>query len=217
MNILVTAGPTREPLDPVRYLTNRSSGKMGYALARVARERGHKVRLVSGPVSLEVPRGVMVTRVVSAVQMLKAVCKFFPWADALVMAAAVSDWRPSRMAGRKMKKKGLVLVLRLTRNPDILERVSRVKGGRIVIGFAAETEDPVREALRKLRRKKLDLVVANDVTRPGSGFDTETNLAVRVSSSGRIDRLHLMRKTALARIVVKRIESMAAGMAGARD
>jgi len=216
VNILVTAGPTREPLDPVRYLTNRSSGKMGYALARVARERGHRVRLVTGPVAIEPPRGVTVTRVLSAREMLRAVSGSFPWADALIMAAAVSDWRPAHVAAGKMKKKGRTLVIRLVKNPDILEGVSRMKGGRTVVGFAAETGDPVAEALHKLRRKKLDLVVANDVSVPGSGFDADSNLAALVFRDGTVVRLNRMRKTTLARIVVEHVEKIASVRKGRR-
>lgn len=165
LRVLVTAGPTREHVDPVRYLTNESSGRMGFAIARAAAERGHRVTLVAGPVDLQTPRGVERVDVVSAREMLTAVRKAFRGADALFMAAAVADWRPvRRLSGKWRKKDGGAAraQLHLTRNPDILATVAKNKGARLVVGFALETADGERRARAKLRRKNLDYVVLND-------------------------------------------------------
>jgi phosphopantothenoylcysteine decarboxylase/phosphopantothenate--cysteine ligase len=208
MKLLVTAGPTREPIDPVRFLSNRSSGKMGYAVAREGRRRGHEVTLVSGPVCLRAPRGVRVLRVTTAEEMLAAVRGHLSWCDALVMAAAVADWRPARPAPRKLKKAKALPRIELEPCPDILSVARARKGKRIFVGFAAETGDPVAEAARKLRDKGLDLVVANDVLAPGAGFEVDTNRVSFVTSSG-VRALPLMAKSKVARRLIEWIEAAA--------
>ncbi len=188
VRVLVSAGPTREPVDPVRYLSNRSSGKMGYALARVARRRGAEVTLVSGPSALAPPPGVHLVRVTTARDMATAVEEAFPAAAAVIMSAAVADYRPREAAARKLKKDAAGLTLELERTPDILAGLGARKGRRLLIGFAAETHDVAAEARRKLRAKRLDLIVANDVGAPGAGFDTDTN-AVRLLDGGGLDEV----------------------------
>jgi phosphopantothenoylcysteine decarboxylase / phosphopantothenate---cysteine ligase len=182
--VLVSAGPTRETVDPVRYLTNHSSGKMGYAIARVARRRGAEVTLVSGPTALPPPPGVRVVAVESADDMRRALEAEFAGATVLVMAAAVADYRPAAPLGRKLKKAAADLRLELTRNPDIVSDLARSRNGRTVVGFAAETHDVAREARRKLREKGLDLVVANDVTAEGAGFGGDTNVVRLIDANG---------------------------------
>ncbi|MCX7591829.1 MAG: phosphopantothenoylcysteine decarboxylase [Kiritimatiellae bacterium] len=194
MRIVVTAGPTREPIDAVRFISNRSSGKMGYAVAAVAGIRGHNVRLISGPVALPEPKGIEVTRVTTAAEMLGAVMENISWCDALVMAAAVADWRPASFVPFKLKKTATKRVIELEPTPDILVTVAQHKGNRIFVGFAAETGDPVPEAKRKLREKGLDLVVANDVGRSDAGFEVDTNRVVLVTREGEILQLPLLSK-----------------------
>lgn len=185
MKILVTAGPTREPIDPVRFISNRSSGKMGYAVAGEAARRGYEVRLISGPVAIAAPEGVTVVRVETAAEMLQAVQENLPWCETLVMAAAVADWRPAAAATAKMKKSGAPAALALEPTADILRTIRPLKDGRFFVGFAAETGDPLPEARRKLAAKGLDMVVANDVTRPGAGFEVDTNEVTLVFADGR--------------------------------
>jgi phosphopantothenoylcysteine decarboxylase/phosphopantothenate--cysteine ligase len=185
-HVLVSAGPTQEPVDPVRYLSNRSSGKMGYALARVARRRGAEVTLVSGETSLAPPPGVRTIVVGTAREMARAIEDVFPRATVLIMTAAVADYRPRRPLARKMKKGPATLALELERNPDILGGLARRKGRRLLVGFAAETHDLAVEARRKLREKHLDLIVANDVGAPGIGFGSDAN-AVRLLDAGGLD------------------------------
>ena len=206
MRFIVTAGPTREHLDPVRFLSNPSTGRMGFAVARAARAAGHAVTLVAGPVALKTPPGVRRVDVVSAREMLAAVHAAVAGADVLVMTAAVADWRPARCAKKKLKKSEMTDTLKLVRNPDILKSV---RGPRIRIGFAAETGLPDAEAARKCREKNLDLVVGNDVTRPGSGFGTATNRVTLVTPDGAVRRLPLMSKLAVARRIVTFAERIA--------
>src|SRR5574344_830519 len=170
MRFLVTAGPTREFIDPVRFLSNPSTGKMGFAVAAAAHAAGHSVALVAGPVTCSTPSGVRRVDVTSAREMLAAVRRELPKADVLVMTAAVADWRPAKTAAKKLKKSEMKPVLRLVRNPDILKTLRPLKGKKVFVGFAAETGDPTREAVRKCREKGLDFIVANDVAAPGSGF-----------------------------------------------
>lgn len=174
--IVVTAGPTCEDLDPVRYLTNRSSGKMGYALAQAAVRRGARVILISGPTRLAPPQGVEFVSVRTTEQMHRAVLEQFQNATALIMAAAVADYRPVAPQAKKIKRKGEGLTLELESTPDILADVARDKGHRIVVGFAAETTNVAEHARGKLESKQADLIVANDVTAEGSGFDHDTNI-----------------------------------------
>ncbi len=206
MKILVTAGPTREPMDPVRFLSNRSSGKMGYAVAAVAKQRGHEVILVSGPVALE-PPDVHVIQVVTAEQMYEAVDKNVEWCDALVMAAAVADWRPAVISNRKIKKADAAPVIYLERTPDILKRVSVKKDKRIFVGFAAETENLEDEARRKLQEKNLDLIVANDVSATDAGFEVDDNRVVLLPKAGGPEPLPLMSKQQVAERIIAWIES----------
>lgn len=212
MKFIVTAGPTREFLDPVRFLSNPSTGRMGFAVARAARRAGHDVTLVAGPVALRTPKGVARVDVVSARDMLAAVCAALDAAQgpvALVMTAAVADWRPAACAHAKLKKVQMDGTLKLVRNPDILRTVneSLEDGTRtcpqlVRVGFAAETGAPVAEAARKCRDKGLDLVVGNDVTAKGCGFGTTTNRVTFVFPDGRVAPLPLLSKDAVARRIV---------------
>ncbi len=197
--MLVTAGGTREPIDPVRYITNRSSGKMGYALARAASSRGARVILISAPTSLEVPPGVQLVEVESAREMRDAVMRHYPEAQVVIKAAAVADYRCQREAHHKIKKEGEGLTLELVRNPDILAELGRQKReGVTLVGFAAETRDLEENARQKLSKKNIDLLVANDVTAAGAGFGSDTNLVKLFFAGGRAESLPLMDKLAVA-------------------
>ena len=210
MRFLVTAGPTREFADPVRFLSNPSTGKMGFAVARAAARAGHDAVLVAGPVSLPTPPGVERVDVVSACDMLEAVRSRLPECDALVMCAAVADWRPARRAASKLKKGAMDGTLALVRNPDVLKTLAADKGDRIFAGFAAETGDPGAEAMRKLREKNLDLIAANDVSAPGCGFASETNSVTVYTAFDAPVRIPLMRKSAVAARLVRMIGRIAA-------
>jgi len=209
MKILVTAGPTREAIDPVRFLSNRSSGKMGYAIAEAALNLGHEVRLVSGPVSLRAPKGLKLTPVISAADMLDAVLADFDWCDALIMCAAVADWRPKTIAAQKLKKSASAdaMTLELERTDDILKKIAPFKQNRIVVGFAAETQNILKEARRKLKTKNLDLIAANDVSRSDAGFGVDTN-AVTLITADSEETLPLMSKQAVAEHLIKRLEEI---------
>lgn len=208
--VLVTAGPTWEPLDPVRHIANRSSGKMGYALARVARRRGADVTLVAGPSALAPPRGVDLIRVTTAREMEDAVMRRAVAADVVIMAAAVGDYRPVERAGRKIKRTRNELQLRLVRNPDILANVATLPGTRVLVGFAAETNDVVAHARRKLQAKGVHLMVANDVTAPDAGFDVDTNVVTLIERSGRVDGLETMSKDDVASAILDRVRALRA-------
>jgi phosphopantothenoylcysteine decarboxylase/phosphopantothenate--cysteine ligase len=196
--ILITAGPSREPLDPVRYISNRSSGKMGYALARAALRRGAEVALVSGPTALEPPTGARLISVTTAAEMRQAALQEFPKCSTIIMAAAVADYRFVQPANRKLKRGAGPLDLRLEPNPDILKELGAMKDGKFLVGFAAETEDLTANAKKKLSAKNLDMIVANDVTRDGSGFDGDTNIATILDRNGAARSLPLMTKDELA-------------------
>jgi len=196
--VLVSAGPTREALDPVRYLSNHSSGKMGYAIARVARRRGADVVLVSGPTDLPAPSGVRTLIVSTAADMARTLEQEFRAASILIMAAAVADYRMRRPATRKLKKGSPSLSLMLERTPDILASLAARKGRRLVVGFAAETHDVLEEARRKLREKRLDLIVANDVTAPGAGFGSDTNVVQLIAAGGSTEALPMLPKEEVA-------------------
>ncbi len=208
--VLVTAGPTREPLDPIRYFSNRSSGKMGYALAEAAAARGAAVILVSGPTALSAPPGVDVAHVETAQQMFEAVLARLPAATVVIKAAAVADYRPVHAAGRKIKKKEARLDIALEPTPDILAEVGKRKEGRILVGFAAETEDLVRNAREKLGRKHVDLMVANDVSQPGAGFDAETNVVKILDAKGGLEELPLLSKREVAGRILDRLVKLLA-------
>ncbi|MCL6611265.1 MAG: bifunctional phosphopantothenoylcysteine decarboxylase/phosphopantothenate--cysteine ligase CoaBC [Peptococcaceae bacterium] len=199
LTVMVTAGGTREPIDPVRYISNRSSGKMGYALAGAASSRGARVILISAPTSLEPPPGVELVPVESARDMHEAVMNHYPGAQVVIKAAAVADYRCERVAGHKIKKEGESLTLELVRNPDILADLGRRKrAGVTLVGFAAETRDLEENARQKLAGKNLDLLVANDVTMPGAGFGSDTNIVKLFFAGGKVESLPVMDKTAVA-------------------
>jgi len=223
--VVVTAGGTQEPIDPVRYLGNRSSGKMGYALATEARDRGAHVILISGPVVLDVPYGVEVRRVETAIQMRDVVHDAVIDADVLVMSAAVADFRPAEVAAQKLKKSESQeldeqngFFLQLVRNPDILEELAdsvhtntgNKRSGRhlVRVGFAAETSNLVAYASAKLIAKRLDLLVANDVSRSDSGFGTETNKVYIFHANGAMEDLPVMPKSGVAAAIWDRIVSL---------
>ncbi len=178
--LLITAGPTREKIDPVRYLTNRSSGRMGYALAEAALRRGARVLLVSGPTALTAPGAAELTRVESTEEMRDAVLRLLPEATVVIKTAAVSDYRPKNAAGQKIKRKG-PMTLELEGTPDILKELSIKKGSQIIVGFAAETENVLENARQKLVSKNLDAIVVNDVSREGVGFDSDRNAVTIIS------------------------------------
>ncbi len=204
--VVVTAGPTVEPIDPVRFVSNRSSGKMGYAIAQAARDAGAEVTLVSGPTALAAPKGVRLISVESAEDMKDVVLALLPETHAVIMAAAVADYRPRETQLRKIKKRdaGSELTVQMTENPDVLKAiVSARRAGTIVVGFKAETGDATKEAERMLREKKLDLVVANDISEPGSVFGSDTDRVTFVSADG-VEALPLLPKTEVAlRLVAK--------------
>lgn len=207
--IIVTAGPTREYLDPVRFLSNPSTGKMGFAIAAEAARRGFDVTLVAGPVSLKTPKGVERMDVTSARDMLKAVkAAVKSGRDAggaipvLISSAAIADWRPAKCARQKLKKREMEGTLRLVRNPDILKSVGRAVRR---VGFAAETTNVIVEAARKCREKGLEFIVANDVTESGSGFGTDTDRVVFVFPDGSVRKFPLMTKRGVARKILDEI------------
>lgn len=207
--VVVSAGPTREALDPVRFLSNPSSGRQGFALAQAASDRGAEVTLVTGPTQLSTPVGAERVDVITAEEMKQAVLKASAHADVLLMAAAVADYRPTEAAVEKIKKGGENLTLQLTRTSDILAAVAerRAESGypRAVVGFAAETEDLVENARAKLAAKHLDLIAANDVTAPDAGFGAETNRVVLLDREGNVKELPLMSKDAVAEAVLERV------------
>jgi phosphopantothenoylcysteine decarboxylase/phosphopantothenate--cysteine ligase len=208
--ILVSAGPTHEDLDPVRFLTNRSTGKMGYALARMARRRGAEVCLVSGPSALAPPPGVERHLVRSALEMQQALATRFPQTDALIMSAAISDYRPAGFTEQKIKRGHEEMLVKLTHNPDILESLGALKTRQVMVGFAAETQDILRHAQQKLQRKHLDLIVANDVSAPDSGFAVDTNQVILIHRSGETESLPLLSKEEVADRVLDQVAALLA-------
>ena len=203
--ILITAGPTCEDLDPVRYLTNRSSGKMGYAVAGAAARRGAKVILVSGPVHLETPAGVELIAVRSAEQMRGAVAERLARSTIAIFAAAVADYRPAELQTEKMKRNGAPLTLRLEPTPDILAEAAQTKGDRLIVGFAAETDHVADNARKKLAAKNADLIVANNVTAEGAGFDYDTNIVTLFSRDGRDLALPKLTKSDVAQRILDEV------------
>ena len=206
--VLVTAGPTREAIDPVRYISNRSSGKMGYAVAQAARARGARTLLISGPTALQPPEGVETTFVTTVAEMRAAVLERFPQATVLIKAAAVADYRPQRQAAQKIRKSGpsskeLTLVLQPTE--DILAAVAEQKGDRIVVGFAAETENLVANARAKLQAKRMDLIVANDVSVEGNGFDSDYNQVTLLDRDGLERHLSRLPKIQVAHEILNEV------------
>jgi len=202
IHVLVTAGPTCEPIDPVRFIGNRSSGKMGYAIAQAALERGGEVTLISGPTALEPPAGARFIRVQTAEQMLQAVQEHFDGCDVFISVAAVADYRPDRVYPLKRKRSERAWTLRLVPNPDILGTVAPSKGHRLLIGFAAETDKALEHARKKLLRKGLDLIAVNDVLAPESGFEVDTNRLTLIYADGRIEPLPLLPKRVAAQRLI---------------
>lgn len=200
--VLVTAGPTREALDPVRFITNHSTGKMGFAIAEKAALRGAKVYLVSGPSNLATPHGVERIDVESALDMHTAVMKLMENADIIIKSAAVADYKPAEISNEKIKKSEDDLVIKLKRNPDILQELGKVKGNRVLIGFAMETQNLIENARAKVKKKNLDFIVANDLRTEGAGFAGDTNLVKIIDSQGKVEEIPLMRKSDLADIVL---------------
>jgi len=208
--ILVTAGPTQEAIDPVRFVSNRSSGKMGFAIARAAVSRGAEVRMVAGPSSLPTPRGVERLETISAAEMLGATSRNFPWCTALVMAAAIADFRPANPAANKLKKNSRGLDLKMVSIADELPRLAAKRGSRVMIGFAAETDDLESHAREKLKRKGLDIIVANDVTQEGAGFGVDTNIVTFITPDGVAQSHPKLSKDEVADLILDRLVSICA-------
>ncbi len=200
--VMVTAGPTREQIDTVRFISNPSTGKMGYALAAAARDRGADVILISGPAELTPPAGVTMVRVMSAAEMHAAVMDRLPGCDVVIMAAAVSDFRPLHPSDRKIKKEEASAVLQLERTVDILKELGKSGGKQLLIGFAAETDDIEENALRKLNEKNIDMIVANDLRENGSGFGADTNAVVILDRYGKKQKLPTLPKSQIASTIV---------------
>lgn len=210
--LLISAGPTQEAIDPVRYISNRSSGKMGYALAEAARARGADVVLVSGPTSLPAPAGIECCAVTTAEEMRKAIMNRLAWSDTVIMAAAVADFRPARPSAQKIKKRqGPVTQLQLEPTDDILRELGERRSSQLLVGFAAETEDLLAHAREKLHAKGVDLLVANDVTAAGSGFGSDTNRVVLLSPNGAPEELPLLSKRNVADRVLDRMLTLQTG------
>ena len=205
-HVVVTAGGTQEPVDPVRCVTNRSSGKMGYAVAEAARNRGAEVTLITAPTALIAPSGIKVIAIKTAEEMLKAVQEAAKKADALIMAAAVADFKPVKASSQKIKRQDLSeLTIELERTPDIL---AQVKGDFVRVGFAAESHNVVANAREKVKRKGLDFIVANDITEKDCGFGTNTNRVTIIDSKGKVDELPLMPKDAVADRILDKLRSV---------
>jgi phosphopantothenoylcysteine decarboxylase/phosphopantothenate--cysteine ligase len=204
-NILITAGPTRERIDPVRFISNRSSGKMGYALAKAAEKLCKNVTLISGPVNLTPPDGINVIQVESAEEMACEVRKAANSADLIIMAAAVADYRPKSPSDSKIKKSDSDMAIELERTTDILAELGKEKGDKILAGFAAETDNVIKNAKEKLARKNLDWIIANDVSRSDAGFQSETNEVTMISKNGNVIELPLQKKEKLAELILKNI------------
>ncbi len=204
--ILISAGPTHEPIDPVRFITNRSSGKMGYAIAKAAKRRGGRVILVSGPTRLSVPKeGITLIRVKTALEMEREIMEHFPYSDIVIMAAAVADYRTDTPFPHKLKKSDRAFQLELVRNPDILQSLGRKKGRQILVGFAAETENFEANALQKIRDKNLDLIVVNDVNLPDAGFEVDTNRIMLIDRFNKTRKFPLQSKEDAADAILDKI------------
>lgn len=208
LNILISAGPTREPIDPVRFISNYSTGTLGYEIAKEAKKRNHNVTLISGPVMLKPPRGVNLIGVQTALQMRQKLRKFFDRADCLIMAAAVSDYRPSSISLHKMSKARNILLLRLTRNPDILSELSLKKRDKIFVGFCLETRDVLKRALKKLIQKKLDLIVANSISRTDNPFGNKKSDFVIIDKKKNIKKFYSISKNTLSKLLLDRVETL---------
>jgi phosphopantothenoylcysteine decarboxylase/phosphopantothenate--cysteine ligase len=205
LKVLITAGPTREPIDPVRYISNHSSGKMGYAVADAAALRGAEVILISGPVSIPKPENVHITPVITAEEMYHAVMDQYHDCDIIIMVAAVADYKCIEIADKKIKKSGENMTIKLSRNPDILKEVGKVKGAKMLVGTCAETNDLIANAKAKVESKNLDMIVANDVTMEGAGFGVDTNIVKIIKKDGSIIEIPKMLKTELAHKILDEI------------
>lgn len=206
LTFLITAGPTQEPLDPVRYLSNYSSGKMGYALARAAIKKGHKVILVSGPTSLSPPPGVKLIAVKTGLEMYRAVLKHFRKADVIIKTAAVADYRPEKILRQKIKKTGKPLFLKLIPNPDILKELGKKKRkNQLLVGFAAETQNGLHHARKKLMGKNCDWIVLNDVGKRGIGFGSDRNEVILIPRNGKPVPLRKASKEKIASQILKHL------------
>lgn len=204
--VLVTAGPTRESIDPVRFLSNRSTGKMGYEVAREAFRRGAEVTLVSGKVNLRPPYGVTIIDVESAQEMYEAVMDRAEASDIIIKSAAVADYRPKNQSDRKIKKKEGDMAIELDRTHDILQELGKKKKeGQVLVGFAAETDDLIQNAQSKMERKNLDLIIANDIKKEGAGFANDTNIVTIIDQKGRQESLPMMKKSEVAKSIFDRI------------
>lgn len=205
LRIMVTAGPSREALDPVRYISNRSSGKMGYAIARAAQKRGAEVTLLSGPVAIEAPLGVKLVPFTTTQELLDRASELAREQDLLIQAAAPADYRAKEVAPQKIKKQGgEPMTFTLVENPDVAATLGKAKrSGQVFVGFAAETNDVLAHAKDKLARKNLDMIVANDVTRPGAGFDVDTNIVTLITKDGQ-EALPMMSKAEVAQRILDR-------------
>jgi len=206
--VLVTAGPTREFLDPVRFLTNRSTGKMGYALAEEALRRGAEVILVSGPTHVFPPPGSVIRDIQTAEDMKREVSKHFPKADVVLMAAAVSDFTFTQTASSKIKKEKFGESIKITPAPDLLQELSRKKGSKVLVGFAAETENVVDNAIKKLKKKSLDMIVANNVLDEGVGFESDFNQVSLVFPGGQAIQTEKMTKSEISQIILDKVEEI---------
>ncbi|PIP08692.1 MAG: bifunctional phosphopantothenoylcysteine decarboxylase/phosphopantothenate--cysteine ligase CoaBC [Syntrophobacteraceae bacterium CG23_combo_of_CG06-09_8_20_14_all_50_8] len=205
--VLVTAGPTREPLDPVRFITNYSSGKMGYALAIMAKRRGASVTLISGPTLLPILRGVRFIGVSTACEMKEAVMANYRVATAIIKAAAAADYRPAVRSDVKIKKQTGAFSLSLERNPDIIEEIGKVKGDRLLIGFAMESENLMKNAAEKMVKKNMDYIVANMITAAGGGFQSDTNVVTIIGRNGEVEELPRMDKLQVADKILDKINA----------
>ncbi|MFP7732872.1 bifunctional phosphopantothenoylcysteine decarboxylase/phosphopantothenate--cysteine ligase CoaBC [Priestia aryabhattai] len=212
VNVLITAGPTVERIDPVRFFTNRSTGKMGYALAEQAAKLGASVTLVTGPTNLAYPKGVQVVQIESAQQMLEAVMQRYHKADVVIKSAAVADYRPKHVFDQKMKKQPGEAILELERTTDILRTLGERKEHQLLVGFAAETEQVDEYAQKKLASKNLDMIVANNVTTEGAGFGTDTNIVTLYKRSGESKELPILSKHDVANEVLKEVKEMLEGL-----
>lgn len=206
-HFLITAGPTIEAIDPMRYLTNHSSGKMGYAIAEAAARRGADVTLVSGPTQLSCPKGVKRIEVGSALEMYDAVHQYFEQADVVIKSAAVADFRPSQISSQKIKKNGDHMILELVPNPDILKSLGERKTHQVLVGFAAETQNVIEYAKEKIKKKHLDFIVANNISVKDAGFKGDTNIVTLIDKEGRIMAYEKMSKSKLGHIILDKVKS----------
>lgn len=207
--IMITAGPTRESIDPVRYLTNRSTGKMGYAIAKMAASRGADVTLVTGPTNIEVPSNIKkLVKVESAQEMYNAIIDNFDDNNVIIKSAAVADYKPKTYCNKKIKKSDDDLVIELDRNKDIAYEIGKIKKDKILVGFAAETNDLIENAKNKVKKKNFDFIVANDLTENGAGFGTDTNIVKIIDKNGDISKYPQMKKDEVADIILDKVKSL---------